>query len=142
MDLLGACSRESIYQRFRHFFQWQSHEAAVRYCFNDYDRELAIVAEAETDGKRRLLGVGRLIADPDHESAEYAVLVADAWQNRGLGRLLTSYCLEIAREWGVKEVTAQTHSDNPRMVKVFSVLGFDILPDADGSLVEVRKRLG
>lgn len=141
MELLGSCSRESIYQRFRSFFQWRSHEAAVRYCFIDYDREMAIVAETEQAGRRRLLGVGRLIADPDHEAAEYAVLVADDWQNRGLGNLLTARCLEIAREWGVREVNAQTTSDNPRMVKVFTRLGFEVQPDSGGSLVEVRKRL-
>ena len=64
MELLAGCSRESIYARFRHFFQWQSHQAAVRYCFIDYDREIAMVAELERDGRRELLGVGRLVADP------------------------------------------------------------------------------
>ena len=56
---------------------------ATRYCFIDYDRELAIVAELEAqDGTRKLLGVGRLVADPDRQSAEYAVLVADPWQGQ------------------------------------------------------------
>ena len=50
--------------------------------------------------QRKLVGVGRLVADPDHETAEYAVLVTDAWQNRGLGGVLTDYCLEIAARLG------------------------------------------
>ncbi|MGB8656605.1 MAG: GNAT family N-acetyltransferase [Candidatus Zixiibacteriota bacterium] len=140
-ELLGSCSRESIYQRFRYFFHWEAHEVATRYCFIDYDREIAMVAELEKDGLRKLLGVGRLIADPDHETVEYAILVSDAWQNRGLGGLLTDYCLEIAKHWGLKRIVAQTNSDNPRMVAVFSKRGFEIIPDSSGSVVEVVKTL-
>ncbi len=136
MELLGSCSRESIYARFRYFFHWQTHQAAVRYCYIDYDREMAIVAETD-EGKKRLLGVGRLVADPDHSGAEYAVLVSDAWQNRGLGKLLTEYCLEIAADWGIKKVTAQTTSDNHRMIKVFDHLGFARTMNEEDSLVEV-----
>lgn len=140
-DLLRSCSRESIYTRFRSFFHWESHQAAVHYCYIDYEREIAIVAEHEEDGVRRLLGVGRLIASPDFTDAEYAVLVADAWQNRGLGGLLTDYCLDIARDLGVREVVAQTTADNPRMVNVFRSRDFAVTPDVGSSLVEVTKRL-
>jgi len=139
-ELLGSCSRESIYQRFRYFFHWETHQVATRYCFIDYDREIAIVAELEEEGKRKLLGVGRLVADPDHESVEYAVLVGDAWQNKGLGSLLTDYCFEIARKWGLKRIVAQTTSDNPRMIEVFKKRGFEIKSDESG-LVEVTKKL-
>ena len=47
--------------------------------------------------QRKLIGVGRLVADADHEAAEYAVIVVDRWHGHGLGGLLTDYCLEIAR---------------------------------------------
>ena len=50
---------------------------ATRFCFIDYDREIAIVAELENDGKRKLLGVGRLVADADHTNAEYMANLAD-----------------------------------------------------------------
>ena len=140
-DLLRSCSRESIYQRFRYFFHWESHEVATRYCFIDYDREIAIVVELEEGGKRRLLGVGRLIADPDHETVEFAILIADDWQNRGLGSVLTSYCFEIAERWGLKKIMAQTTPDNPRMIAVFKRYGFEIKLDSTGTVVEVVKTL-
>ena len=140
-DLLGSCSRESIYARFRYFFRWQTHEVASRYCFIDYDREIAIVAEVNEGGKRKLLGVGRLVADPDHETVEYAVLVCDEWQNRGLGSILTDYCLEISKKWKLKHIVAQTTSDNPRMISVFQKRGFKITPDPGSSLVDADKSL-
>jgi acetyltransferase len=79
---------------------------------------MAIVAEVETDGKRRLVGVGRLLADPEHREAEYAVLVADAWQGRGLGSLITDFCFEICSTWGIDRIYAETTADNQRMQNI------------------------
>ncbi|MBN2417479.1 GNAT family N-acetyltransferase [bacterium] len=141
MELLASCSRESIYMRFRYFFQWKSHEVATRYCYIDYDRELAIVAEIEENGRRRLIGVGRIVADPDHDTAEYAVLVADSWQDRGVGSLLTDTCIAIAADWGVKRMYAQTTTDNHRMIAMFKNRGFDIRTDRSSSTVDVELAL-
>jgi len=141
LALLSSCSRESIYSRFRYFFFWQSHEVASRYCYIDYDRELAIVAETGDGPDRKFIGVGRLVAEPGRTSAEYAVLVQDAWQDKGLGGLMTDYCLGIAREWGARTVTAITTTDNPRMIAVFEKRGFRIIRDLESSLVEVSKDL-
>jgi len=141
MDLLASCSKESIYSRFRYFFHWQSHEVATRYCHIDYDREIAIVAEMICDGKRTFLGVGRLIADPDHKEVEYAVLISDAWQKKELGSIITDYCLEIAGKWNLKRIVAQTTTDNSRMISVFRKRGFQITIGAD-STVDVVKEIG
>lgn len=141
IELLANCSKESIYSRFRFFFQWDSHEVAARYCYIDYDRELAIVSEIVENGKRKLIGVGRLIADPDHENVEYAILIMDSFQNKDLGGLLTDYCFEIAKKWGLKRIVAQTTSDNKRMIAVFEKRGFNIDFDPRSSLVEVSKPL-
>jgi acetyltransferase len=140
MELLAGCSKESLYSRFRYFFHWQSHEVATRYCHIDYDREIAIVAEITEGGKRKLLGVGRLIADPGHEEVEYAVLISDAWQKKELGSLLTDYCLEIANKWHLKRIVAQTTTDNARMISVFKKRGFQITY-GDDSTVDVVKTL-
>jgi acetyltransferase len=124
-DMLDACSPDSIHMRFRGMVK-HSHEFATRYCFIDYDRELAIVAEIDEDGERKLAGVGRLVADADHRDAEYAVLVADPWQGMGLSDVLTDYCVQIARHWGVGLVYAETTPDNNRMIAVLRTHGFDV----------------
>jgi acetyltransferase len=139
--LLASCSRETIYSRFRYFFHWDSHEAASRYCFIDYDREVAVVVESDDGNEKKFLGVGRLVADPDHETVEYAVLVSDKWQDKGLGSILTDYCFDIAKHWGMKRIVAQTTADNKRMISVFEKRGFEIEIDPLSSLVEVSKEL-
>ncbi len=141
LEMLGKCSRESLYSRFRYFFHWKAHEVATRYCYIDYDREIAIVAEINSNGTKELIGIGRLIADPDHETVEYAILIADAWQQKDLGNILTDYCLEIAGSWKLKKIVAQTTTDNKRMISVFKKRGFDILINDKDSIVEVAKNL-
>jgi len=138
-DMLGNCSPESIYMRFRYAFHWATHDVASRFCFIDYDRELAIVAELNESNYRQLVGVGRLIADPDLTTAEYAILICDEWQNKGLGGILTDYCTEIAITWGVKEIVAQTTSDNNRMIELFKGREFETV--SSDSVVDVRKKL-
>jgi acetyltransferase len=125
-QMLAHCSQESIRFRFRYLFQAMSHEMAARYCFIDYDRELAIVAEVEQDGRREFAGVVHLVCDVDHGQAEYAVLVTDRWQGQRLGTRLTQYCLEIAARWGLKKVIGETELHNHRMLATFRRFGFDL----------------
>jgi acetyltransferase len=124
--MLADCSQESIRFRFRHLFQAMSHEMAARYCFIDYDRELAIVAEVEQNGRREFAGVVHLVCDVDHGQAEYAVLVTDRWQGQQLGTHLTQYCLEIASRWGLKKVIGETEKHNHRMLATFRRFGFEL----------------
>jgi acetyltransferase len=140
LELLGSCSKESIYHRFRYDFYFDSHDVATQFCFIDYDREIAIVAEVEEEGRKKLIGVGRLIADPDVEIMEYAVLITDAWQKKELGYILTQYCIEIAKIREVKILVAETTRDNKPMISVFKKLNFKIRFNEDGT-VTVRKDL-
>jgi len=140
LAMLGSCSKEALYSRFRYLFHWNTHEVATRYCYIDYAREIAIVAEIGEGARRQLVGVGRLIADPGHQEGEYAVLIVDAWQNRKLGGILTDYCVEIAKGWKLKRVVAQTTSDNRPMIAVFERRGFSVVTGED-STVDVSKEL-
>lgn len=140
LTLLGSCSKESIYFRFRTNFFYDSHEVATQFCYIDYSREMAIVAEITENKHRKLIGVGRLIADPDHETAEYAILITDAWQNKSLGNILTSYCVEISKELGLKRIVAETTTDNEPMITIFKKLNFRVHANTDLT-VSVYKEL-
>ncbi len=141
-EMLAVSSRESIRQRFRYIFKETTHKMAIPYCFIDYDREMAIVGIVEEGGQKRMVGVGRMVANPDLDTVEYAVFVADPWQNRGLGGALTDYCLEIARKWGIKKVRAETTPDNFRMIAIFRNRGFKIKNYPEEGVVLAEKDLG
>jgi len=134
LEMLGSCSKESIYSRFRYNFHFDSHEVATQFCYIDYAREVAIVAEIEVDGNKKLIGVGRLIANPDLDVAEYAILITDAWQKKDLGNMLTKYCVDICLDVGMKKVVAETTADNKPMIAVFRKNGFGVEFHPGGSV--------
>ena len=140
LELLASCSKEAIYHRFRYDFYFDSHEVASQFCFIDYDREIAIVAEVEEEGRKKLIGVGRLISDPDLEIMEYAILITDKWQKKELGFTLTNYCMEIAKSRGIKKLMAETTKDNKPMISVFRKLNFKIRFNED-TTVSVNKEI-
>ncbi len=100
------------------------------------------MAEVEEQGQRKLIGIGRLVADVDHQTAEYAVIVVDRWQGRGLGGLLTDYCLELAKKWGVKQVVAEISKDNARMLATFRNRGFQINSRMEQDVAIATRELG
>ena len=139
LEMLGSCSKESLYNRFRYFFHWETHEVATRYCYIDYDREIAIVAEIIENGKKKLVGVGRLIADPDHETVEYAILIADAWQQKDLGNIITDFCIDVASQGKIKKIVAQTTTDNKVIISVFQKRGFEVKVNVQDSTVDISR---
>ena len=88
-----------------------------------------------------LVGVARLVADPDHEEGEYGVLLADDFQQRGLGSLLTEKCIEIGRRWGLRHIIGETTSGNLAMIRIFRKLGFAIELSAHPQIVLARLNL-
>ncbi|MFG0262687.1 MAG: GNAT family N-acetyltransferase [Novipirellula sp. JB048] len=140
-ELIAACSMETIQMRFRYLFRHTTHEMASRFCFNDYDRELAIVAEVDEQGRKALAGVGRLVADADHHEVEFAILIADAWQGRGLGSTMMDYCLKVSEQWGVKQIIAEIAPQNRRMLVMFAQRGFKLNRSFAADVVVAKKRL-
>ena len=137
--MIDRCSPETLRSRFGCLFKGATHSLAARYCFIDYERELALVAETIEEGQRQLVGVGRLATDPDRIEVEFALLVVDAWQGHGLGSLLTDACLQIAREWGLQRVVAVTEPTNNRMLAIFQHRGFQ--SSSAGDLLQLHRHL-
>jgi acetyltransferase len=111
----------------------------VRYCHIDYDREIALAAVAQPKGKRkkRMLGVARLtIETANSEEGEFAILVRDDCQRKGIGSKLMEALIQAARDRHVREINGDVLAKNPGMTRFAEDLGFDIRP---GNEPEVRK---
>lgn len=107
----------------------------------DYAREMAFVAVAAGSGE--LLGVARLVADPDYTRAEYGVMVRSDLKAKGLGWLLMQHLIAYARSEKLEELYGEVLASNATMLKMCSEMGFCILPDpADAMLRCVTLKLG
>ena len=123
-ELISGLSAES--SRFRFFYALKeiTHEMLSRFCNIDYDREMAIIAEDTSEGKRRNVGVGRLIIEPGEETGEFAIVVADDFQHNGLGLKLLDTLMGIAQEKGLRSIYGIVLNDNWKMIGLAKKLGF------------------
>ncbi len=140
-ELFYSLSEQSIIQRFFQLKADISHEELVNYCQVDYDREIAIVAEIEQDGKRRIIGVGRITSMGDRSQAELAVTVGDPWQGRGLGTALMEKIIEIARNQGIKRLWMHILRDNEAMLRLAKKFRFKEGESEDRDIVSVYLNL-
>jgi len=133
-EMFQNFSEESIRYRFFGMLKDTPHEMRVRYCNIDYDREIAIVAETTTEGRRKILGVSRLSIEPDGKTGELAFIVGDKWQNYGLGTKMVDYTLDIAKEMGVENVSSIMLQDNYRALSLMKKMGFSLEYLKDGTV--------
>jgi len=114
-----------------------SHQLLARLTQIDYGREMAFGAIAQTSGA--LLGVARLIADPDYRRAEFAVLVRSDLKGRGLGWRLMQHLIAYARAEGLGELHGQVLATNLTMLAMCDRLGFSVTADdTDAGLRHAR----
>ncbi|MCS7095015.1 MAG: bifunctional acetate--CoA ligase family protein/GNAT family N-acetyltransferase [Thaumarchaeota archaeon] len=137
-ELIKGLSEESSRFRFFQVIREITHEMLVRFCNIDYDREMAIIAEYREDGKVRNIGVGRLIMQPDRKRAEFAVLVADDFQGKGLGTKLIDTLIEVAQERKISTIYGIILPDNVRMINLAKKMGFTIKRRGEDVYVELK----
>lgn len=125
VDLFQSLSPTSIYYRFFSPLKSPSPSMLARFTQIDYDREIALVA-LEDGEQERMLGVARVIADPDGRRAEFSVLVGDPWQGKGVGAKLLEKCLAIARERAIETVCGTVLPENTQMLALGRKLGFRV----------------
>lgn len=105
-----------------------AHERLTRICFNDYDREIAQVIEYRDPATKELevLGVGRLSKAHGHNEAQFAMVISDKWQGRGLGSGLLKKLVEIGRAEKLDRISAHMLPDNREMQRVAKEAGFEV----------------
>jgi len=131
-EMLSTLSEETLRGRFFQVLKKITHEMLIRFCNIDYDREMAIVAELRQGEKRRIIGIGRLIIEPDFNGSEFAVVVHDEFQGKGLGYKLVDMLIGVAQDKGLGEVTGTVLTDNMSMLRVCETLGFTVTHQPEG----------
>jgi acetyltransferase len=121
-----------------------AHERLIRICFNDYDRELALVADRKDPqtSEHEIMGVGRLIKLHGVNEAEFALLVSDRWQGCGVGTQLLRLLLEVGRAEQLDRITADILVENSEMQHLCEKLGFQLSGRIGESVVRAVIQLG
>ena len=138
-------SEESVYLRYFSLMKLSrriAHERLTRICFIDYDREMALVADYKNPqtGEHEILGVARLSKMHGINEGEFAMLISDPYQRRGLGTELLKRIIQVGRQEKLTRITADILAENVPMQKVAEKVGFH-LERAGNDLVQAEIRL-
>jgi acetyltransferase len=127
----GTLSDRSVYLRYftpLRLEQRIAHERLSRICFIDYDREIALVAERcnPASGRSEIMGVGRLSRLHGVNAAEFALVLSDEWQGKGIGTALLKKLVQIGRDEKLERITATILPANRPMQRVARKAGFTL----------------
>ena len=135
-------SEESRYFRFMNSVQELSESMLVRFTQIDYSREMALIAVTIEQDKEIELGVTRYAINPDGETCEFALVIADSMRGKGLGHKLMVALMDAARAKGLQAIEGEVLNNNTGMLRLMKRLGFNIEASADyESIKRVRKVL-
>jgi acetyltransferase len=133
---------EEIRMRFFVPMRVLSHVAAARFTQIDYDREMALVlTDRGRAGTTEVYGVVRMVADPDNERAEFAIIVRSDTAGQGAGHQMMEALIAHARGRGTGELWGDVLHENHTMLELCDNLGFQRDYEATGDRTVVRVRL-
>jgi acetyltransferase len=137
-----ALSERTVYLRYFQplkLSQRVTHERLTRICFQDYDRELALVVEHKNPaGGPEIIAVGRLSKLHTRDEAELAVLVHDGFQHLGIGTELNRRLIAIARDEKLRRVVCSILAENREMRAICQKLGFRLARNPEDEAVQAE----
>jgi acetyltransferase len=128
---VAGMSEQSRYRRFMQHLPALTPQMLARFTQVDYDRELALIALDGDPPAEAIVAVARYVGNPDHESAEFAIAVADAWHGRGLGRAMMQALIACANKRGFRRLVGVVLASNEPMLAMCRKLGFAVERDPE-----------
>jgi acetyltransferase len=120
-------SAETVRARYgvdRSLAERTAHERLARICYVDYDRQFALVAEAADGDGTEIAGIARVSRVPASDDRVLTLVVADAWQRRGIGAELVRSAVAVAGGERVDHLVAELSPDNRPMRELLTSEGF------------------
>jgi len=136
-EFVRTLSDEAKYFRFMDTIHELSQTQLVRFTQIDYDREMALIAVTEKDGREVQIGVARYATNPDGESCEFALVVGDEWNHKGIGHKLMAALMEAARHKGLKIMEGEVLSNNRNMLNLIARLGFTAATSPEDNAIKL-----
>jgi len=125
-ELFYGLSEESIYFRFLTPLRSLRRQTLQDFYNVDQSRDISVVAVIKSDEEgetERIIGAGRYVLNRSTNEAEFALLVNDDYQNRGIGTFLLNHLMRIAKSKGVEAFIAYVHPQNQPMIRFIHKTG-------------------
>jgi acyl-CoA hydrolase/N-acetylglutamate synthase-like GNAT family acetyltransferase len=137
-DLFYALSQETIYYRFMSRIVHIPRREIRDFVFIDHRKDVAIVATVpEADGDA-VIAIGRYYLNGQTNMAEVAFVVRDEWQNKGIGTFLLNYLSVVARQNGIRGLSAEVLRANRAMQRVFQKSDYRVTSELSDDVVSFK----
>ncbi|WP_035053352.1 bifunctional acetate--CoA ligase family protein/GNAT family N-acetyltransferase [Andreprevotia chitinilytica] len=126
VKFVNGLSEETRYNRYMNTLKTLPQVMLARFTQIDYAREIALVATVESGGGEIIVAVARFVVNPDYSSCEFAIVISDQWQGKGLGARLMEALFNAARDKHLTTVEGEVLASNKTMLAFMKYLGFTI----------------
>lgn len=141
-EFVRNLSDESRYYRFMDSLRELTPQMLSHFTQVDYDRHMALIAVTRSDGREIEIAVARYVMMDDGTGCEFAIVVADGWQRKGVGAHLMRALMDAARQRGLRTMFGEVLASNYKMLGLMKRLGFHITFDPnDAHIMRVEARL-
>ncbi|WP_321494176.1 GNAT family N-acetyltransferase [uncultured Desulfobacter sp.] len=123
-DFFESLSSQTVYLRFFTPLKQLSKRMLIQLTQIDYDREIALVATFPPQSGGKIIGSARIIFTANGTEGEFAIMLADSWQGKGIGAALLKSCLAFSKRYGLKRVFGVVLRENKQMLRLADKLGF------------------
>ena len=130
-DFVRDLSDEAKYFRFMHALDELTPEMLVRFTQIDYDREMALIATTNEDGREVEHGVVRYVTNPDRTSCEFALVISEEMRGHGIGQRMLKRLMEIALSRGLDRMEGEVLGENHRMLDMVQSMGYQVQASPD-----------
>jgi acetyltransferase len=132
---LSGLSPESRHNRLLGGMIKITREYVERLTTIDYSRDMALAAVLMIEDREVLIGVARYVLEPEGRACEFALVIADAWQGRGIGRRMMEKLIAVARGRGLERIYGDVLAMNRPMIEFCNRLGFTLSRHPDDPTV-------
>jgi acetyltransferase len=139
LDLFQKLSRETIYFRFLTHLNRLQPEMLKQLVEIDYETHFTLVAIIIEDTKESVIGTCRYIVKQNTDHAELTVVLRDDWQKRGLGKVMVTRVVDIARSKGLASIEILLDYRNEGMKRIFASLGYPV--QYESSILDIADRM-
>ncbi|MEO0076936.1 MAG: GNAT family N-acetyltransferase [candidate division WOR-3 bacterium] len=125
-ELFYTFSEQTIYYRFFSYLHAMPHDKLAKFVNIDYENEMAIVAIIKEAGEEKIIGIARYALDKATNLAEFAFVITDKWQNKGIGTILFSYLIRIAKAKNIKGFIGYVLDTNIGAYRLTHKMGYPV----------------
>lgn len=137
-DLFYSFSKDTVYYRFFSYLTAMPHDKLKEFVNIDYENEMAILAVVKKAGEEKIVGVARYSVDKATQYAEYAITIADDYQNKGVGSILFEYLIRVAKMKGLKGFIGYVLDTNVRAYRLCYKMGYPVKAKWEDSVYTLR----